>query len=145
VRNEPQHDHAPATTKTKIHGPLIGFLRYQNIVPFAITMLRFASSPATYNSARNSFSVLRRLPVRNEPQHDHTSSTTKTKIHVPLIGFSRSHSIVPFAITNVAVRKLTSNLHQVISMCLFGAKKWGQDCPHVFITTDTPRLKLQML
>jgi hypothetical protein len=96
VRNEPQHDHTSATTKTKIHGPLIGFLRYQNIVPFAITMLRFASSPATYNSARNSFSVLRRLPVRSELQHDHTSATTKTKMHVPLVSFSHQFNTKNF-------------------------------------------------
>jgi malate/lactate dehydrogenase len=73
-------------------------------------MLRFASSPATYNSARNSFKVLRRLLVRNEPQHDHISAITKTKIHVPLIGFSHSQNNVPFAIANVAGRKLTTNL-----------------------------------
>jgi hypothetical protein len=55
-------------------------------------MLRFASSPATYK-------VLRRLLVWNEPQHDHVSATTKTKMHAPLIGFSHSQNIVPFAIT----------------------------------------------
>ncbi|EIK45311.1 hypothetical protein O59_001989 [Cellvibrio sp. BR] len=50
--------------------------------------------------------------LRNKPQHDHTSAATKTKIHVPLIGFSHSQSSVPFAITNVGVRKLTANLHK---------------------------------
>jgi len=63
-------------------------------------MLRFASSPATYEAPC-------RLLVRNEPQHDHAS-----KIYAPLIGFSLSKNIVSFAITNVAVRKLTSNLYQ---------------------------------
>jgi hypothetical protein len=52
------------------------------------------------------------LPVRNEPQHDHTFATTKTKIRVPLIGFSHSQNNIPFVITNVAVRKLTVNLHK---------------------------------
>jgi hypothetical protein len=111
VRNEPQHVHAPATTKTKMHVPLNGFSHSQNNVPFAITMLGFASSPPTYMSARNLFKVLRRLAVRNEPQHDDASATTETKMHVPLIGFSHSQNNVPFAITNVAVRKLTTNLH----------------------------------
>jgi hypothetical protein len=45
--------------------------------------------------------------LRKEPQHAHTSATIKTKMHVPLIGFSHSQSKVPFAITNVAVRKLS--------------------------------------
>jgi hypothetical protein len=48
--------------------------------------------------------------LRNEPQHDHTSAPTKTKMRVLLIGFLYSQNIVPFKITNVAVRKLTSNL-----------------------------------
>ncbi|HCS65907.1 MAG TPA: hypothetical protein DIW64_18595 [Cellvibrio sp.] len=54
------------------------------------------------------FGGVRRL--RDEPQHDHASATTKTKIRAPLIGFSHSQNNVPFAMRNVAVRKLTSNL-----------------------------------
>jgi hypothetical protein len=57
--------------------------------------------------------------LRNEPQHHHVSAITKTKMHVPLIGFSHSQNNVPFAITNVAVRKLTSNLHQPHLRALF--------------------------
>jgi hypothetical protein len=74
---------------------------------FRLRMLRFASSPATYMSARNSFKVLRRLLVRNEPQHDHAPATTKTKIRAPLIGFSYSQNNVPFVNKNVSVRKLS--------------------------------------
>jgi hypothetical protein len=40
-------------------------------------------------------------------------ATTKTKIRVPLIGFSHLQTNVPFAITSVAVRKLTSNLRSL--------------------------------
>jgi hypothetical protein len=57
--------------------------------------------------------LYRRLPVRNEPQHVHVSAPIKTKIRVPLIGFSHSQNNMPFAIANVAVRKLTSNLRSL--------------------------------
>ena len=57
----------------------------------------------------------RRLAVRNEPQHDHASATTKTKMRVPLNGFSHSQNIVPFAITNVGVRELTANLRELVN------------------------------
>jgi hypothetical protein len=39
VRNEPQHDYAPATTKTKIHEPLIDFSYSQKSMPFSICKL----------------------------------------------------------------------------------------------------------
>lgn len=52
------------------------------------------------------------LAVRNEPQHDHVSATTETKMRVLLIGFSYSQNKVPYANTNVGVRKLTANLHK---------------------------------
>jgi hypothetical protein len=124
VRGEPQHDHASATTKTKMHVPLNGFSHCQNNVPFAITMLGFASSPPTYMSARNLFKVLRRLAVRNEPQHDHASATTKTKtktkIHAPLIGFSHSPNIVPFAITMLGFANTPPIYMLPISFCMRG-------------------------
>jgi hypothetical protein len=48
VRNEPQHDHTLATTKTKMRAPLIGFSHSQKMRYLQLRMLQLASAPATY-------------------------------------------------------------------------------------------------
>lgn len=72
-------------------------------------MLEFVSSLKIYK-------VSCRLTVRNEPQHDYVSANTKTKICVPLIGFSHLQSNVPFAMTSVVVHKITVNLHSHVPL-----------------------------
>lgn len=42
-----------------------------------------------------------------DPQHGHTSATTKTKMSVPLIEFSFELNVMPLVMSNVGVRKLS--------------------------------------